>query len=328
MGAGNFSLRHDAHPHCLGRVSMPNIVRLATRGSALALNQARIAAHHIEAAFPAVRAELVTVRTTGDRNDSLPLTEPGDKSVFVREIEELVLAGRADAGVHSLKDLPSALPEGLSLAAVVERADPGEALVSRDGRPVQGLPDGARIGTSSLRRQGQLLRLRGDLRVTPIRGNVETRLRKLDSGEHDAIVLAVAGLERLGLSGRITERLTLEDLLPAAGQGAIVLETRQGGVWEPFLREVDDAEARLAVEAERAFVRAVGADCHSAAACLCTFEGVHATVRARICSPDGRMSVDTQVRGAKSGAVELGNSAAAALLEAGAAEILARGARQ
>ncbi len=286
------------------------IIRLATRGSRLALAQAGRAADAIRRQVRGVTVELVPVKTTGDRIPNRPLAEFGDKAVFVREIEDAILGGRADAGVHSLKDLPADLPKGLRIGSVVERGDVREALVSRNGLTLERLRPGAVVGTSSLRRQGQILNARGDLRVQALRGNVETRLAHLAEGRYDAIVVAAAGLERLGLLDRATELLDPAIFVPAAGQGAIVLEVPTRSRFRAAWDAVDDARARLCVEAERAFTRAVGADCNSSVACWCRLARTRVTFIAGHWNPDGCSSCGVVLSAPKEEARRLARDAA------------------
>jgi len=298
------------------------VVRLATRGSTLARAQARLVAGAIVRAMPSCCVEEVVIRTTGDRIVDRPLRAFGDKAVFVREIEDALRRGLADAGVHSAKDLPVTLPGGLALGAVPGRDDPRDAVITRDGRPLADLPAGARIGTSSLRRRGQLLRLRPEAVCLDVRGNVDTRLAKLDAGMYDALILAVAGLNRLGVTGRPIEVLEPEVMVPAAGQGALAVEVPAVTALGPVWRAIDDAAVRECVEVERLFVRRLGADCHTAVGCLCCREGADLSLRGMVCSPDGRRWLEVTMRGPAGGGAALADAAADDLLRRGAAEIL------
>ncbi len=226
------------------------MLTIGSRGSKLALWQAR----HIQSRL-SEPSRIEIIHTTGDKIQDVALSKVGSKGLFTKEIEEALLNRSIDLAVHSLKDLPTELPAGLTLAAIPERADPRDALV---GCPLADLPRGARVGTSSLRRSSQLHALRPDLRIESIRGNVDTRLRKLDEGQFDAILLAAAGLLRLGLESRITELLDPEVMCPAVGQGALAIETRAG---DSICRELDHAPTRIAVTAERALLRALGGGC-------------------------------------------------------------------
>jgi hydroxymethylbilane synthase len=237
-------------------------LRLATRKSALALAQARAYARSLGAAHAGLVVEELHVVTSGDRIQDRPLQDVGGKGLFVKEIEEALLEGRAHFAVHSIKDVPAELAPGLAIAAVPKREDPRDVLVSRGGEGLMELKQGARVGTSSLRRRTLLLRARPDLEVQVLRGNVDTRLRKLDEGQVDAIVLAAAGLRRLGIA-RAVEVLEPAVMLPAVGQGALGIECRaDDGEVQALLRATEDPETRIAVAAERGFLAAVGGSCN------------------------------------------------------------------
>ncbi len=243
---------------------------LATRRSKLALAQARAYAAELSRAHPGLTIEELQVVTTGDRIQDRPLQDVGGKGLFIKEIEEALVARRADFAVHSIKDVPADLAEGLCLAAMPRRADARDVLVTKTGGGLASLAPGAVIGTSSLRRSSQLLARRGDVTIEPMRGNVDTRLRKLESGQVDAIVLARAGLIRMGLDGYASEVLEPEVMLPAVGQGALGIECRADDQRTRALLAVsDDAETRIAVEGERAFMRAVGGSCQLPVAAHC-----------------------------------------------------------
>jgi hydroxymethylbilane synthase len=236
------------------------VLRLATRGSTLARAQAALAASAIEASGGAP-ARLVIVRTGGDRNRSTPIDEMEGQGWFTAEIERSVLAGAADIAVHSAKDLPTTLADGLEVVAHLPRADPCDALVTRDGMPLDLLEDGATVGTSSARRSALLAEIRPGLRCVPIRGNVDTRLGKLAAGEVDALLVAAAAMDRLGLSDRITQRLDPRQFVPAPGQGAIALEAVCGSAAAEIAAAAGDATTRLAVDCERAVLLALGGGC-------------------------------------------------------------------
>jgi hydroxymethylbilane synthase len=268
--------------------------------------------------------ELVVVKTTGDRIQSVSLAKIGGKGLFVKELEEALLAGRADLAVHSAKDLPAALAPGCVLAAFPERADPRDALVAREpGATLADLPRGARVGTGSLRRGAQLRAARPDLQVVPMRGNVPTRLRKLEEDGLDAVVLASAGLERLGLAGRISERLEPALMLPAVCQGILALETRAGDALAARLVALDDADARSAASAERAFLAGLGGDCNTPLAALARVEAGSITLDALLCSPDGRRLVRARREAPRAQAAAAGADAAREVLASGGAALLA-----
>lgn len=267
-----------------------NLVRLATRGSALALWQTNRVADLIRTINPDLTVEPVVISTRPDRDQEMPLSAMGgDKGLFVKEVELAVLDGRADAAVHSLKDVPvDVTTPGLDLVAFPERATPADVWISRDGATPHTLPAGRTVATSAPRRRAQLLALRPDLHVCEVRGNVETRLRKLDEGQFDAIILAAAGLERLGLEGRITHRFTANEFLPAPGQGILVVQAPTASTREDLWRQLDNPAVRLQAEGERAFSRAIGATCHTAAGCLIEVNDTTVTLTAAAFSADGQ----------------------------------------
>jgi hydroxymethylbilane synthase len=297
-------------------------IRVATRRSDLALVQARRVAASIAEAL-GVETELVPLQTTGDRLKEARLADVGGKGLFVKEIEEALLDRRADVAVHSAKDLPAELAPGLRLAAFPERADPRDALIaSAPGQRLLDLPEGARVGTGSVRRTAQLLAARPDLVILPLRGNVPTRLRKLDQGDLHAIVLACAGLDRLGLAERITERIAPELLLPAPTQGILAVETREEGSLAEDLRALDDADARAAAEAERTFLAAVEGDCKVPVAALAEVDdGAGVRIRGLVAALDGSVLARGTGRG---DAAAAGDAAARQALASGGEEILRR----
>ena len=299
-----------------------NAVRIGTRGSALALAQARWVAQRLQSAHPGLHVELVTIRTTGDMRRGVPVAQVGTKGMFVKEIEDALLNGDVDVAVHSLKDLPGSLPDGLVLAAVPPRADPRDALVAPD-RTLETLPAGSCVGTSSLRRRAMLMAARPDLRVQELRGNLDTRLRKLKEGRYDGLLLACAGLDRLGMAGYISQRLPLHLFLPAPGQGFLGLECRED---RPELRTLveplSDREAFLCASAERAFQRALGAGCSiPAGACAQIGENM-LTLEVVLIAPDASIIFRQKEWGAPSQAEAIGERAAHAILERAGAELL------
>jgi len=296
-------------------------VRLGTRGSRLALVQTQSVADALTAL--GVEVEVLVVKTSGDRLAQVALAEFGGKALFVKEIEDALLAGRADVGVHSLKDLPSALPPGLFLAAFPPRADPRDCLVSRRAGGLDELPAGAVVGTSSLRRGVLLRSRRPDLSVEPIRGNVETRLAKLDGDAYDAIVLARAGLIRLGLAPAHATALPVEQFLPAAGQGILGLEIRADDreVHE-LVGRLDDLRTRTEALVERAFLHQLGAGCHAAVAGHARLDGGTLGVMGLVASPDGARVLRSSIAGPSSSAEMLGRKLADELLARGARDLL------
>lgn len=308
-------------------------IRLATRGSALALWQAGRVADLIRARHPGFDVENVIISTRPDRHPTTPLEKMGgDKGLFVKEVEQAVLDGRADAAVHSLKDVPvEDQTPGLCIAAFPERADFADVLLTRDGRGVADLPAGATVATSALRRQAQLLRMRPDLQVCGVRGNVDSRIRKLLSGEFDAIIMAAAGLERLGLTEYIAQRFTPDEFLPAPGQGILAVQTREAGSavagssgreLEEILAGIDDATVRLQAEIERDIARRIGATCHSAAGCVVEVIDGAVCARAVVCAPDGSVRLTTQKTVDRTGVSELAQAVADDLLAQGCGQYL------
>jgi hydroxymethylbilane synthase len=263
-------------------------LRLATRKSKLALAQARAYAASLCRAHPGLSIEELHVVTSGDKIQDRPLQDVGGKGLFIKEIEEALLAGAADFAVHSIKDVPAELAGGLTIAAIPPREDARDVLVSRDNAPLDELHGGARVGTSSLRRRTFLAAVRPDLDIQALRGNVDTRLRKLAEGQVDAIVLAYAGLLRLGMGAEATEVLAPEVLLPAVGQGALGIECRDGDIRvAELLSATDDEATRVAVTAERAFLAAVGGSCQLPVAGFCLRQGDELWLRAMVADPDG-----------------------------------------
>lgn len=299
------------------------LVRIATRKSELALWQANHVAARLRE-LPAVdRVELVPLTTRGDRALDRSLAEIGGKGLFIKELEVAMQAGRADIAVHSMKDVPADMPEGFTIAAVLERGNPFDALVTADGRGLDDLAQGAVIGSSSLRRQAQLKALRPDLVTQPLRGNVNTRLRRLDGGEYDALVLACAGLERLGLAHRIGERFTPERLLPANAQGVIGIECLEHRTeLRELLGALEHPPTRQTTLAERAVASALQASCEAPLASFAVISGGRLALRALAASEDGRRILRAEAAGAPADAGALGREVADALLARGAAGLL------
>lgn len=303
---------------------MKKTLRIATRKSALALWQANHVTDLLRDAHPGIEIELVKIVTEGDRILDRPLAEIGGKGLFLKELERAMLDGQADLAVHSMKDVPASMAEGLVLDAVLPRANPYDALVSRDGRLLADLAAGSRIGTSSLRRKSQLLALRPDLEVADLRGNVDTRLRKLDEGQYDAIILACAGLQRLGLGERITETLQPPDWLPASTQGIIGLQCRQDDtVTLSLIEPLADAATMVVASAERAVARVLQATCQVPLAVHAVLKGDTVTLRSVVSSVDGQESVRAAGEAPARDAVALGERVAADLLANGAGKIIA-----
>lgn len=303
----------------------PTELVIGTRGSVLARWQAERVAAAIGEAAPGAVTRLEIIRTEGDRRQDVPFAAFAGRGIFVKELEAALVEGRCDIAVHSAKDVPTDQPEGLLLAAALPRDDPRDALV---GRALAGLPHGARVGTGSPRRRASLARLRPDLRFEDLRGNLDTRLRRLDEGLFDAICLACAGLDRLGLSGRIAERLDPDICVPAPGQGIIAVEARAGD--EAVLRllaRVSAADAMRCLAAERAVLRALGGGCQVPIGALATVEGGRLRVRARVSAADGGRSVGGEAFDDADRPDRAGTNLGERLLAEGAGDILRPGRR-
>jgi hydroxymethylbilane synthase len=294
------------------------MLTIGSRGSQLALWQAHWVQGRLEAMGEECRIEII--KTTGDKITDVALSQVGSKGLFTKEIEEALLAGAIDLAVHSLKDMPTDLPAGLTLAGIPEREDPRDALC---GHELASLAAGARVGTGSLRRAAQLRALRPDLQIEDIRGNVDTRLRKMDEGRYDAIVLASAGLRRLGWEYRITELFEPATMCPAVGQGALAVETRddQGRACQ-IAKRLEHTETRAAVTAERAVLAALGGGCQAPMGAHASVSASAIYVRALIVSPDGAQVIRQEIEGAASEAAELGQSLGEKLLADGGKQIL------
>ena len=298
-------------------------MRIATRRSPLALWQAEHVAGVLRECNPGLGVELVAMRTSGDKMLDAPLAKVGGKGLFIKELEHALLDGRADIAVHSMKDVPVELPPELHLPVIMARADPRDALVSTRFGGLDALPSGASVGTSSLRRRCQLAACRPDLRIGNLRGGVDTRLRRLDQGDFDAIVLAVSGLERGGHGARVTEALDVTTMLPAAGQGALGIECRRGdGRVKALIASLACPRATSCVLAERAFNRRLEGGCQVPIAAYATLDGEALDLRGLVASLDGARVLRSQVQGSVESAEALGAEAAAAVLEQGAGEIL------
>lgn len=300
---------------------------IGSRGSKLALWQAEQARDGLRQLNPAVEIRIEIIKTTGDVK-SEPLSVIGGKGVFTKELEEALLDGRIDLAVHSLKDLPTVLPEGLSISAICEREDARDALVLRSSLRIEdssllNLPERATVGTSSQRRLAQLKALRSDVVVKDLRGNVDTRIRKLDEGQYDAVILASAGLLRLGLQQRIAAKIPVSEILPAVGQGAIAIETRSDDEFAiATTARLDHRETRLACLAERAFLRALGGGCQLPIAAHGVLDRDHLTLDGLVAKPDGSEILRDSLSGRVDHAEEIGSELAARLLNRGARSLL------
>ena len=299
-------------------------LRLGTRGSALARAQASMVARDLEARHPGLAVELVLIRTTGDKLQRGPLAPAGGKGLFVKELEEALDAETIDFAVHSMKDVPALVPDAFELAAVPPRADARDVLVSH-GDGLAALPEGARIGTASVRRRAQLLARRRDLDVTLLRGNVDTRLQRWRAGDFDAIVLAAAGLARLGVTEPAARPLPTDVLLPAVGQGALALECRAGdAATRTLLAALNDPSSAAAVAAERGFLHGIGGDCNTPLAAHATVTGDRLALRAQVSDLDGTRFLEDAIDGAAADAVGLGRALADRLLARGAGSLIGR----
>lgn len=302
------------------------ILRVGTRGSDLAIRQSEEVIARLRELYPEMKFQLVMIKTTGDKYLEMPLSKIGDKGLFTKELEIALLQGSIDIAVHSLKDLPTELPAGCTLGAICQRECTDDALVARKGLKLGELPPGAQVGTSSLRRQAQLKRFRPDLTFRVLRGNVPTRLRKMEKEGLDAVVVAAAGLRRLGMEDRITEYISSDICLPAAGQGALGIEVREGDEEIiSLLRPLHDRETELAVAAERSFLRSLGGGCQVPIGALGVFEGRRLVLKGMIATLGGERLLRAECfveSPALEGAKQLGEELAAELLDQGGRSIL------
>ncbi|MBP1695868.1 MAG: hemC [Deltaproteobacteria bacterium] len=302
---------------------MPSELKIGTRGSQLALFQANWVKDQVGKAHPDLNITLIKIKTTGDKIQDVPLAKIGGKGLFVKEIEESLLQKKIDLAVHSIKDVPTEFPQGLHLSAITKREDPRDVFISRDGRTLKTLPPGAKIGTSSLRRQAQLLHFRNDFELIPLRGNLDTRLKKLRTMNLDGIVLALAGVRRLGLEERVTEIIPADISLPAIGQGALGIETRMDDKEvEGQIRFLNDRDSSISVTAERAFLKKLEGGCQVPLAAYARTSGRTLHVDGLVGSIDGKRLIRHHVEGPVENAESLGIELAEVLLGKGAKEIL------
>jgi hydroxymethylbilane synthase len=301
------------------------VIRIGTRGSKLALTQSELIKKEIERVHSNVQVELVRLKTTGDKILDSPLAKIGGKGLFVKEIEEALLNERVDLAVHSMKDVPAELPEGLILATFPAREDPRDAFVSVKYGNLEQLPQGARVGTGSLRRAAQLLHIRPDLKLVPLRGTVDTRLRKLEGGEFQAIILAAAGMRRLGFEERISQLLSTEQILPAIGQGALGLEVRHDDEQTIGLIDfLNDEETQVTVKAERAFLKELEGGCQVPMAAFSRLDSERLDLEGMVAELDGSNVIRDRITGERDEAEDMGVRLARRLLASGADEILER----
>lgn len=302
---------------------MRNHIKIGTRKSALALWQAEFIKSELQRLNSSITVELVHFNTKGDRILEKPLAEVGGKGLFTAELEAAMHAGDIDIAVHSLKDMPTELPQGLTLGAISKREVPYDALISPQYKTLDKLPKGARIGTSSLRRQAQLLHRRPDLKIEVIRGNVQTRLNKIETEGLDGVILAQAGLKRLGLDHQITQVFTADEIIPAVGQGALAIECRADDVeMLDMLSLIDDEPTRLAVEGERSFLNQLNGNCQVPMGVHGTIEKGQLTLKALIASTDGKTVYEGELSGPATKSVMLGKNLAKALYEEGGKHII------
>lgn len=299
------------------------ILRIGTRGSMLALQQSGMMKKALESLWPELSVELQIIKTTGDKITDVPLAKVGGKGLFVKEIEDALLEGSVDIAIHSMKDVPAVLPEGLEIGAVPEREDPRDVLIMRKGKELGDLPRGAITGTSSLRRMAQILRKRPDLDVRTLRGNLETRLRKLQEGLYDAIILAAAGIRRMGWQDRITAFLDPSEFIPAIGQGALGIEARSNDERvRKILKPINHPLTEVAVKAERSLLKELEGGCQVPIGGHARVAGNNIELLGLVASLDGKEVFRSQQTGPVEDAVKLGAKVAAELLQSGAKRIL------
>ena len=302
---------------------MASELRIGTRGSQLALFQANWVKDQLVQTHPELKVTLIKIKTTGDKIQDVPLAKIGGKGLFVKEIEEALIQRRIDLAVHSIKDVPTEFPKSLHLSVITKREDPRDVLISRNGTALKDLPQGAKIGTSSLRRQAQLLHFRNDLELIPLRGNLDTRLKKLMTMNLDGIVLALAGVKRLGLEERISEIIPINISLPAIGQGALGIETRMDDrVVEDQIRFLNDPHSSIAVTAERAFLKKLEGGCQVPIAAFAQKVGSTLQIDGLVGTIDGKRLIRHHLEGPIEEAEPLGTQLAEILLAKGAKEIL------
>jgi len=295
---------------------------IGSRKSKLALVQARLVKAELEAAYPERDFEIKTIKTTGDKIFDVPLSKIGDKGLFTKEIEEALLRKEIDIAVHSMKDLPCELPKGLKIAAVSKREDPGDVLVSGQRYTIKTLPSGAKIGTSSLRRRAQVLHIRKDLFCLDLRGNLDTRLKKLEEGLYDAIILAAAGIKRLGLKLNTTA-ISTEEILPQAGQGSLGIEIRDNDSdIENLVKVLDDPDSHVRIDAERGLLAGLGGGCQVPIGALAVIDHGQVSIKAGVFSLDGKAAVKDETAGPKKSANALGRKLAESILKKGGRLIL------
>ncbi|MBA2880142.1 hydroxymethylbilane synthase [Desulfosalsimonas propionicica] len=300
-------------------------IRIGTRGSQLALWQANWVKHQIQAHHPEISVELAVIKTSGDKILDVPLAKVGGKGLFVKEIEEALLAEDIHMAVHSMKDMPGEIPEGLCIAAIPVRENPCDALIARNVTKIEDLPQGASIGTSSLRRGSQMLYLRPDLDIRPLRGNIDTRIKKLESENLDAVILAAAGMMRLGFGDQITAKIDPQTLMPAVGQGALCIEARKNDAeTADLLSAIHHPDTACTVLAERAFLKRLQGGCQVPIAAFAQKQGRQLTINAMVAEIDGSVMYREQMQGTADDPEKLGTAVAGRLIDRGAGDIVQR----
>lgn len=302
---------------------MKKKIIIGTRGSQLALWQANHVKSEIEGRFPDLTVELLVIKTKGDRITDRPLALVGGKGLFVKEIESALLNKDIDIAVHSMKDMPGELPQGLTIGAIPKRENPFDVLISRNKKMLVDYDKGAKIGTSSLRRASQIKHVRPDVQIESIRGNLDTRIKKLEAGDYDAIVLAAAGLRRLGQESVITQYLDENIMIPAVGQGALCIETRENDAdIQPVMDKLDDPDTRICVTGERAFLKQIEGSCHIPVACFGKIADSKVELTAIVASEDGTQVVKEQIISSFEQIEQSGQALAVTVLEKGGQKIL------
>lgn len=298
-------------------------IRIGTRGSELALVQARFIAEEIKAQYRDISLEIVPIKTRGDRMQNISLAKIGGKGVFVKEIEEALLEEKIEIAVHSMKDVPVELPEGLEISVIPEREDPRDVLISRNNIKMEELPQGAKIGTGSLRRRMQLLNFLPDIEVVPIRGNLGTRIKKIDSEGLVGIIAAAAGMKRMGWAAKVSQYIPVERMLPSAGQGVLGIEVRRDDhKIKEILSFLNHGQTFAEVSAERAFLRTLGGGCQVPIACIGRKRGDMLILKGLVGSTDGKIVIEDEIKGAVEEGEELGNSLAETILSRGGRAVL------
>ena len=306
-----------------GGKDITNVLKIGTRGSRLALRQAHLISERIKSKHPAVEIEIITIKTKGDKLQDIALVKIGGKGVFVKEIEEALIRGDIHIAVHSMKDVPVDLPDELEIGAIPEREDPRDVLVSKDAKKIEELADGARIGTGSLRRTIQLKRLLPDIEVVPIRGNLDTRIKKIATEDLDGVIVAAAGMRRMGLAKEVSQYIPIEWMIPSAGQGVLGIELRKDNEEiKNLVSFLNHSDTIIKLSAERSFLKHLGGGCQVPIAAHATKLGVRLILRGLVGNVDGSLIISDEVRGPCEDAEEMGRTMAENILQSGGREIL------